>query len=163
MNTEIVINGTDFKGSAFSPDGRHRLALWRIWDNSKPSALVIGLNPSRPSANFNSPTVKNVMEMIYFNNFGGFFMMNCFTIITPDPKQLPGTDIFFDETYNIEEVAKKCGAVVFAWGNFPEAKARGEELIGLFPEAMAFRINGNGSPTHPLFLPRITKLVKFKQ
>ena len=36
------------KGAELSPCRRYRYALWRIWDDSKPAVMFIGLNPPKP-------------------------------------------------------------------------------------------------------------------
>ena len=41
----------------FSPDRLHRYALWRTWDESKPTAMFVCLNPSTADEVKNDPTV----------------------------------------------------------------------------------------------------------
>jgi hypothetical protein len=52
--------------------------------------------------------------------------------------------------------------IVFAWGNFIEARERGKKMIEMFPAAHALYINKNGSPKHPLYCRKDTLPVKFK-
>jgi hypothetical protein len=48
----------NFKTDAkFSACRKYRYALWRTWDESKPSAMIIGLNPSTADENENDPTI----------------------------------------------------------------------------------------------------------
>ena len=39
----------------FSACRKYRYALWRNWDESKPYAMIIGLNPSTADENENDP------------------------------------------------------------------------------------------------------------
>ena len=48
----------------FSACRKYRYALWRNWDESKPSAMIIGLNPSTADENENDPTITRCHEDI---------------------------------------------------------------------------------------------------
>ena len=52
------------KGADFSNNGKHRYRLWRIWDETKPYALCIGLNPSTANSEKNDPTINILIKMM---------------------------------------------------------------------------------------------------
>lgn len=148
-------------GADFSKCGQYRYKLWRIWDDTKPKAMFIGLNPSTANASYDDPTIRRIRSICANNGFGGFYMMNLYTYITPHPDQLINDR---DENMNLERmrrVSKGCTDIVFAWGNFWMAVVRCDRVIRRFPEAKALYINKNGSPKHPLYCPSSSKLIAF--
>lgn len=141
-------------GANFSSCGNYRYSLWRIWDETKPLVMFIGLNPSTANATNDDPTIRRVKTIAKNLGYGGVYMMNCWTYITTDPKELKHNEVS-DEWNNdlITVTASKCQDVIFAWGNFQvvREKGRDSELKEMFPHAKALHINKNGSPKHPLY------------
>jgi hypothetical protein len=157
---------TDNSGASFSENRHYRYALWRIWDESKPLVMFIGLNPSTANETDNDPTIKSVCRIAKNNGYGGVYMMNCFAFISTDPKGLKTnamTSEWNDNTITV--TASKCKDVVFAWGNFDVVKetGRGDELSEMFPNALCLHKNKNGSPKHPLYCKSDTKFVTWNQ
>lgn len=159
-------------GAEFSQCRKYRFALWRIWDEAKPLVMFIGLNPSNANEGKDDPTIESVTRISKNNGYGGFYMMNCFPIVSSDPRVLKGfwqspvSYIQNQDTLNrrkLEEVSKSCAAVVFAWGNFKIVRElnRDKELFQMFPNAKAIGTNNNGSPKHPLFQKGTTLLIDY--
>jgi len=48
--------------AALSPCRKYRFALWRIWDETRPYALVIGLNPSTTDEKKDDPTIRRCVQ-----------------------------------------------------------------------------------------------------
>lgn len=153
----------DNNGANFSEDGKYRYSLWRIWDNSLPLVMFIGLNPSTANQIDNDPTINCVIKFCKQWGYGGVYMMNCWAYVTSDPKLLksnPMSDEWNNNTLTI--TASKCKDVVFAWGKFEVIKASGrdKELIEMFPHALCIGQKG-GHPFHPLwagvYAPKETK------
>ena len=141
------------KGADFSNDGNYRYRLWRIWDESKPKVMVIGLNPSNANAEKDDPTISILKRMLSILGYGGFYMMNCFAYITSNPKLLkddPMSDEYNDCILTI--TATHCSDIIFAYGSFKIIKEKGrhKELIEMFPNAKCFGKSKDGSPIHPL-------------
>ncbi len=157
-------------GADFSDDRKYRYKLWRIWNYELPYAMVIGLNPSTANEDTNDPTIGIVSRMLVKLGYGGFFMMNLFTIISSDPKILrnqTGWSNWLRDKDILVDVSKKCQDVIFAWGNFKEAESRSSLCEREFPNAKCFGFNKNGSPAHPLAMmyngtQKNPQLVKFK-
>jgi len=143
-------------GAEFSECKKYRYKLWRIWDETKPIAMVIGLNPSTANADKPDPTISILKRMLTKLGYGGFYMMNLFTIISSKPGILKGEiykDIF--DWQNCLEILIEVGhrkTVIFGWGDFKEAKERGEEIKRVFPNAFCFGKSKSGAPLHPLAL-----------
>ena len=152
------------QGAAFSEDRKYRYSLWRIWDDSKPLVMFIGLNPSTANETEPDPTIKSVTRIATNNGYGGFYMMNCWAYVATKPEDLI-FDPKNDELNNIYllDISSKCKDVVFAWGNFKVVKDnRTDKLLHkIFPNAKALRKNKNGSPKHPLYCKSDTQLINF--
>jgi len=143
-------------GADFSNDRKHRFALWRIWDQSKPLVMFIGLNPSTANENTDDNTIKRVKSIAKNLGYGGIYMCNVFTFISTDPKALENIDNINTNHLNYAGLPyyhSKCSDVIFAWGNFDIIRSlqKDIELKNLFPNAKALHINKNGSPKHPLY------------
>ena len=141
------------KGADFSPCRKYRYKLWRIWDETLPLAMFIGLNPSTADEVKDDNTVSNVDKIAKTNGYGGFYMMNSFPFVSTDPKQL--TDLNNNDINDsaLLEVSKKCEDVVFVWGSFKIMKDtnRDKQLVKMFPKAKVLKVNKDQSPKHPLY------------
>lgn len=147
----IYIN-TEGNGAIFSKDGKYRYLLWRIWDKNKPIVSFIGLNPSTANDIVDDNTIRRVRAISSNLGYGGFYMLNLFAIVSSDPKILKTCpDPVGENDEWLEKYGNISDAVVFAWGNFKEAKERAEIVKKMFPYAKALFINKNGTPKHPLY------------
>lgn len=156
------------QGAHFSQNRLYRYSLWRIWDESMPKLMFIGLNPSTANETENDPTIKSCIRIAQSNGYGGIYMTNCWAYISTDPEALRNHR--FDETVcdwnndGLWVIKSKCKDVCFAWGSFQIVKESGrdKELFEMFPNAMCLAINKNGSPKHPLYCKSDTKLIPWK-
>lgn len=134
--------------------------------------MFVGLNPSTANESVDDPTIKRVRAISITNGYGGFYMMNCFPIISTDPSILrpfwesPNAYAQHQDVINrerLKEIAAICKDVVFAWGNFKVVQEvkRDKELLQMFPNAKALTINKNGSPKHPLYCKADIKLIDY--
>lgn len=149
-------------GAEFSPDRKYRYALWRIWDESKPLVMFIGLNPSTANETETDPTITRVMGFARSWGFGGFYMMNLFAIVGSDPKiLLTERDPLGDNDRWLVEISEKCDRIVFAWGVFKQAKIRRAEVAAKFPRAYCLKKTKDGHPWHPLYVAAKTTPIIF--
>jgi hypothetical protein len=174
MNYPIIKNNTmSFEntvleptpyGAVFSSCRKYRYVLWRVWDKHKPMAVFIGLNPSTANETTNDPTITHIAKIVKSWNYGGFYMLNLFAIISPDPEVLTlrSIDLQGDNEKWMELVTQRSSKIIFAWGAFKEAKARAKIITERFPDAEVLGFNNDGSPWHPLFKP-VTSPIKFSQ
>jgi hypothetical protein len=143
------------KGADFSECGLYRYALWRIWDDSKPLVMFVGLNPSTANAEADDPTIRRVRAIATNLGYGGIYMCNCFSYISTNPAMLKAETVeaMIKNAEVLKRAAQRCKDVVFAWGNFKEVSDSGidKKLAEAFPSAKALFINKNGSPKHPLY------------
>lgn len=150
-------------GAKFSKCRKYRYELWRIWDESLPLVMFIGLNPSTANEVDTDPTIRSVLRIAKFNGFGGFYMMNCFPYISTNPQDLQDFGNTATNDYWLLSKGMICDTIVFAWGSFEIVQKLGRdiELKGMFPNAMALAINKNGSPKHPLYCKTQTEFIQF--
>ena len=66
------------KDAVFSDCRNYRYALWRIWDDAKPYAMFIGLNPSTADETEDDPTIRRCMNFAKDWGYGGLCMTNLF-------------------------------------------------------------------------------------
>lgn len=160
----------DTTGALFSTCRRYRWLLWRIWDQTVPHATFCLMNGSTADEINNDPTVTRCCERTArwdaegFLTVGGVKVVNAFAWRETDSRKLPslvksGTDINGPENdRHILEACKGAAIVICGWG-LPGHKLlnRGPQLLklmrsrGVVPYAL--RINRDGSPQHPLYLP----------
>jgi hypothetical protein len=150
-------------GALFSDQRDYRYALWRIWDNTLPKVMFIGLNPSTANENENDPTIRRVVSFARSWGYGGVFMMNLFPFVTPYPDVLQLHSVLESDKNEVglNSFSKKAERIVFAWGNFKEAQEMAKKVIEMFPDAYCLGVNKNRSPKHPLYIAGSTRPVKY--
>ena len=144
----------------FSIDKKERYSLKREWDKSKNKILYIMLNPSKADDKKDDPTIRRLINFTKKFNYGGFLVGNIFTTITPNPKEIDKSKGISGR--NLEELLKLINTVdqiVYAWGNTIEEPQLLKELV-LSPKC--FGKNFNGTPKHPLYLPKNSKLIAYR-
>lgn len=160
----------DERTAIFSPCNKYRYVLTRRWDSRLPMALLIGLNPSDATDTKNDPTITRIVDLLRYQEYGGFYMMNLFAYKTPYPGNLKTAgDLQGENDKYIAEYASKASKVIFCWGAFGVMSMydvflnRVLLMIEKFPDARCFGYTAAGHPRHPLFLKKRTPLVKFKK
>lgn len=149
----MILFENEYKsGAEFSEDRTHRYRLWRIWDESRALVMFIGLNPSKAAEESTDPTIRAVIDFANDWGYGGFYMMNLYSVVSSDPTVLTTCDDpLRDNDQHLAEVSKLCADVVFAWGSFTEAHKRKDVMFKLFPDAYCIDKNHKGFPVHPLW------------
>lgn len=161
MNTSVEVD----KGAEFSTCGKYRYVLWRVWDDSLPYAMCIGLNPSTANSEDDDPTISNLTRILRNNGFGGLYMTNLFAMISANPEDLRQCpDPLKDNDVWLDKVQRLCHGIIFCWGNFKQAEYRAKKIMNdhRYRNALCFGKNKNGSPKHPLYLKNNVKLQLFQ-
>ena len=160
LDMALSIKNKILRKAKFSKDKKHRYELSRHWDLSKSDILFIMLNPSIANENIDDPTIKRLINFTKKFNYGGFFVANLFTYITPYSKTLDtSSGLTKLNLKTIKNFVNKAEEVVYAWGN---SMKEPEELKNLVENPKCFGRNLNGTPKHPLYLPSNSKLIKFR-
>lgn len=145
-------------GAEFSPCRKYRFSLWRIWNNDKPLIMFIGLNPSTANEVTDDPTIRRIKKFAFDWGYGGVYMLNCFPYISTNPNDLKDFGNTEKNDEQLKSIGALCSDIIFAWGSFSIVKETGRdaELIKMFPNAKCLKINKDGSPIHPLYVPSNT-------
>jgi hypothetical protein len=146
-------------GALFSPCRRWRYLLWRQWDPAKPVANFLMLNPSTADEVKLDPSCTRARRYAEAWGYGSLIVTNVFGWRSTDPEKMkaekdpvgPGNDAA------IVRAAQESGIVVCAWGNhgsFLERSSHVKNLLGKNKfQLHTLRVNANGEPAHPLYLP----------
>jgi hypothetical protein len=158
---EATIIGT----ANFSPCGKYRYRLTRLWNADLPPAVVIGANPSTATADEDDATIRLETGILQRWGFGSYVKLNAYGFKATMPKdmwaaQKAGVDIVghANDSHIIGELAaiRKAGGgiAIAAWGGIPKPD-RVDMTVAIARLARvdlyAFGINPSGSPWHPLY------------
>lgn len=158
-------------GADLSKCGTYRYKLWRIWDDEKPDALFIMLNPSTADADLDNPTIRRCMSFARSWGMGGLQVVNLFALRATEPMKLyrasdpigPQNDETILATAAQQSVRE--GVIVCAWGQHGTLHGRGE-IVRLMLRDAGLKLNmlratKSGHPGHPLYVPGATQPVPF--
>ena len=146
-------------GAIFSPCRRWRTLLWRRWDGDKPVANFLMLNPSTADEVKLDPTCSRARNFAERWGYGALIVTNIFAFRNTDPDQMKAAadPVGPDNDAAIVRAARNSALVVCAWGNHGEFLQRSSRVTALLKKNKinlhALRVNANGEPAHPLYLP----------
>jgi len=137
-----------------SDDRKYRYVLSRIWDESKPTVMFIGLNPSTADETTNDPTIIRCIEFAKSWGYGGVYMLNLFAFRATQPEDMfqANEPIGIDNDNYLMEYSKKCDKIICAWGNHGKFKDRSNEMKSKLNNLYYLKLNQTGEPAHPLYL-----------
>lgn len=144
----------------------YRYRLSRIWDKTLPKLLFSMLNPSKATAERSDPTVTRCIGFAAMLGFGGLEVVNIFALRSTDPEALYDhwEPVGADNDDHIIEARRECGMVICAWGKHGVLQDRGAKVHRLLKElgpVHCLKLNRDGSPGHPLYIPAVTKPFEF--
>jgi hypothetical protein len=133
---------------------KYRFSLWRVWDESKPYAMFIGLNPSTADETTNDPTITRCINFAKSWGYGGLCMGNLFAYRSTDPSGMMAIEDPIGEANDewLLILAKDAGVVVAAWGNYGAFLGRSKQVRKLLSNLHYLKLNQSGEPSHPLYL-----------
>jgi hypothetical protein len=157
-----AIAGPPHSGARFSRCGKYRPILWRIWSDG-PLFGACYLNPSKAGATFeeSDPTVSRTIARARAAGYAGLLLANACDLISTDPAGLYAARRKHSAECDqaILEVATRSAVFVCGWGQHLEKAipGRGARILAMIRRAgvvpHAFKLNSDGSPCHPLYLP----------
>ncbi len=151
--------------ATISPCGKYRYLLTREWADPllmptrACSLAFIMLNPSTADGMVDDPTIRRCMNFARREGYYGIAVVNLFAYRATDPK----TVCFAKDPVgpNNDDYIKRClsyGDVIAAWGSEVFARSRAREvqkmLAGVAIKCLG--MNKDGSPKHPLYVPKNT-------
>jgi len=162
------------RNTEFSPCRKYRYTLWREFYSAQAInppllpvegnrahnyAMFIGLNPSTADETQDDPTIRRCIGFAKSWGYGALCMTNLFAWRDTLPENMkrasdpvgPRNDEW------LLDCAKGAGVIVAAWGKHGAFMNRAHNLLKLIPNVMALRLNDDGSPAHPLYLPKTSQ------
>lgn len=141
------------KSALFSKDRIYRYSLCRIWDESKPYVLFIGLNPSTADENKDDPTIRRCINYAKYWGYGGLKVANLFAYRATLPTDLKQAKnpIGADNDKHIKQLSANAEITIVAWSNDGSYLDRDKGILGLIKNPMCININKSGQPSHPLY------------
>jgi hypothetical protein len=143
-------------GAAFSRCRRWRYLLWRRWGEG-PAANFVMLNPSTADEAKLDPTCTRAQRYAERWGFGALIVTNVFGWRSTDPRALYAAKdpVGRGNDAAIVRAAEEAALVVCAWGNHALHLERSLNVRSLLRKIRlhTLRLNGNGEPAHPLYLP----------
>lgn len=149
--------------AAFSRCGTYRYALWRRWDDARPDALFVALNPSTADHRQDDPTIRRCIGFARDWGYGGLIVANLFAFRTPLPavlRQAPAPVGPRNDRW-LERLAGEAGLVVAAWGAHGELADRAAAVAPRLGVCHCLGLTAGGAPRHPLYVRKDTPLLPF--
>lgn len=128
--------------------------------------LFVGLNPSTANEVEDDPTVRRLCAFAQSWGFGGLYVCNVFSQITPNPTELlPKTAVHPADSHVVQMAVELSTLSVCGWGDGIEkagyGRARASTIRGYVNSPMCFGLTSKGNPRHPLYLPKNATLEKY--
>jgi hypothetical protein len=147
-------------GAAFSACRRWRYLLWRRWDEAKPIANFLMLNPSTADEVQLDPSCTRARRYAERWGYGALIVTNLFGWRATDPDDMKAAHDPVGRANDraILAAAREAAIVVCAWGNHGAHLGRSaaiRKLLGGQTELHVLRMNDGGEPAHPLYLPAV--------
>lgn len=153
-------------GATFSPCRRWRYLLWRRWDEAKPIANFLMLNPSTADEFRLDPSCTRAQNYAERWGFGGVLITNIFAwrATMPEELKLVKNPVGRGNDRAILRAALEASIVVCAWGNHGAHLDRAARVRRMLEQDRlklhALRLNDSGHPAHPLYLPGTLEPIK---
>jgi len=146
-------------GARFSKCRRWRTLLWRRWDATRPAANFLMLNPSTADETVLDPTCARARDFAERWGYGALLVTNLFAWRATDPLAMRAAadPVGAGNDRAIVQAARAASLVVCAWGNHGAHLGRSSAVRQRLRDAgvalHVLRLNANGEPAHPLYLP----------
>lgn len=153
--------------------GEYRYWLERHWEvdsHGKDFLNFVMLNPSTADGLVDDHTIRKCIGFAKRWGFGGMHVVNLFALRSTDPKALykHPDPVGPDNAAFLEAGLFSGPLTIVAWGGHGSLHGRAAAFMAQVaamsspPRIEALRINDDGSPGHPLYIPYDTKPVPFK-
>jgi hypothetical protein len=133
---------------------KYRYALWRTWNDAKPTVMFIGLNPSTADETNDDATLIRCINFAKSWGYGGVSMANLFAFRTTAPEDMKAVKdpIGLNNDDWLIKLANEAELVIGAWGDNGSFLNRSNQILDLIPNLHYLKLNKSGEPAHPLYL-----------
>ena len=144
------------KSAILSDDRKYRYVLTRILDETKPTVVFIGLNPSTADEEVDDKTIRKCIGYAKRWGYGKLIMVNLFAFRSTDPSMLKRVEdpVGLDNDSYIQKCVSESNLVIACWGNHGKLLNRDKVLMDSLPNLVCLKRNKNGTPHHPLYLSK---------
>jgi len=150
--------------AALSRCGTYRYALWREWDEQRPTVLFIALNPSTADHRRDDPTIRRCMRFACDWGFGRLVVANLFAYRTSEPARLraaaapvgPRNDRW------LARLSSDAALVLAAWGTHGDYLGRAELVRSRIRGLHCLGTTMGGLPRHPLYVRHDVSPIPFE-
>ncbi len=147
--------------ATFSPDPQrtYRYTLARHWDDRRPTAILLMLNPSTATAKDTDTTITRCLSFARSWHAGGLLVLNLFALRATNPAELsqhahpvgPANDAVLE--WYLPKAASPAGPLVVAWGGHRVARQRAALVSQLLQrrglQPLCLGTTAAGDPRHP--------------
>lgn len=137
--------------------------------------LCVGINPSIATDKKSDKTIKKLENIIKFNNYKSFIMLNIYPEISTNPNKLPYEYNIDAHNKNLEYINSilseyKNADILACWGNLINLRKYLYALLkDIFTQDkfdksrkwLCLGVTKNDNPRHPLYIKNNTKLIDF--
>lgn len=143
---------------------RYRWWLERVWDEARPQATFISINPRSEGQHLdNDRTTQRCVRQAKQSGCGRIVLVNLFarrSDVAIDIRA-DGDPVGAECDDYLDRAIQEAALVVVAWGNLPEwAQPRARQVLERIPAPMCLGVTQRGFPRHPSRAPR-TELVPY--
>lgn len=123
------------KSAILSADRKYRYVLTRIWDETKPTVVFIGLNPSTADEEVDDKTIRKCIGYAKRWGYGKLIMVNLFAFRSTDPSMLKRVEdpVGPDNDSYIQKCVSESNLVIACWGNHGKLLNRDKVLMDSLP------------------------------
>lgn len=160
------------KDATISPCGKYRYLLTRDWNHDEESGVTfasrrvafIGLNPSTADAENDDPTIRRCIGFAKTWGFNGLVMVNLFAYRATKPEDMMAAadPVGPDNLATLENLHNLAEFKIAAWGKHGSFQGQGDYVKSIISGQLCYlRLNKDGSPAHPLYLPKTLRPTPF--
>ena len=143
-------------GAVLSDDEEYRYQLWRTWDEDKPTAGFIMVNPSTADATKDDRTISRCATFANGMGFGKIIVANLFAVRSSNPSIIEDhpNPIGPENDEHLMAVCEEAERHFAAWGTTGGKYERAREVANLIDESLyALMTSKHGHPRHPSRIP----------
>ena len=131
----------------------YRYELRRVWDESKPLVLFIGLNPSTADADKDDNTSRVCVNYAMRWGFGGLLLGNLFAYRSTDQSALYSAEdaVGPDNDAWLHRLQSQAGLVICAWSDTGALQGRDQAVLSFLKAPHCLVKLKSGRPGHPLY------------
>ena len=164
----LMPRGMEGGASFHGPGDCYRTTLWRSWGRTGERFVFLGMNPSTAGARHNDPTITRECGFAMRDGASGLWKLNVSAYRATRPADLLKATVPLDCPENRAAILSLTQAPKFivAFGCLhPVLRPIGESIVAdLLHRGVrlwCFGTTADGSPKHPLYLPKHAQLVRW--